>query len=338
MKGRHFMRCLVLALAFCTLFIPFQSPAAEKQITLKVANWLPMDYPQTILMGEWCKELSEKTNGKVKVNYYPAGTLVPAVQQYEAVTKGICDVGHHVPGYTPGRFPLSEVLELPQVSEGRKPRSKMINEFYRKFKPKEFDDVKVLWFYGQMPGIIATKSKPVEKLEDLKGLKMRTYGANARIMQLLGGTPVAMPFTDVYDALSRGVLDGLMGDYPGLETFKLGELLKYCTENHAAAYSAAFVVIMNKDSFNSLPPDAQKVLDQMSLEYEAKHAAMTVEVDRAGKEYMVKKGAKFFTLAKEEETKWAEKVQPMFEEYLVKMKGKGLPGDEALKFVLDFFR
>lgn len=338
MKGKNIVRVLVVAMFLCVLCIPFQSPAAEKQITLKVANWLPMEYPQTILMGEFVKELNQRMNGKVKANYYPAGTLVPAVQHYEAVTKGICDIGHHVLGYTPGRFPLSEVIELPYAYKDPRVPTKMINAFYNKFKPKEFDDVKILWFHGHTPGRISTKGKPIEKLEDLKGLKMKTYGPTARIMQLLGGTPVAMPFTDAYDSLSRGVLDGLMADYGGLETYKLGDMIKYCLEDDAAAYSAVFVVIMNKDSFNALPPDVQKVLDQMSKEYENKHADMWEVIEKNGKDYMVKKGAKIMTLSKEEEARWTEKLQPMPEEYLTKMKGKGLPGEEALKFVRGFVK
>lgn len=337
MKGKNIVRALVVAMFFCVLCIPLQSPAAEKEITLKVANWLPMQYPQTILMGEWCKELTKRANGKVKVNYYPAGTLVPAVQAYEAVTKGISDVGHHVPGYTPGRFPLSEVIDgVPRSYKDPRMPTKLVNAFYKKFKPKEFDDVKILWFHAHTPGRISTKAKPIEKLEDVKGLKMKTYGPTARIMQLLGGTPVAMPFTDAYDSLSRGVLDGLMADYGGLETYKLGDMIKYCLENDAAAYSAVFVAVMNKDTFNSLPPDVQKLIDQMSLEYEDKHADMWEVIERNGKEYMVKKGAKIMTLSKAEETRWAEKLQPMEQEYMTKMKGKGLPGEEALKFAHDF--
>jgi TRAP-type C4-dicarboxylate transport system substrate-binding protein len=183
----------------------------------------------------------------VKVNYYPAGTLVPAPQSYDAVTKGISDVGNHVLGYTVGRFPLTEVLDLPLGYPNNTVPTKLANAFYDKFKPKEFNDVKILWFHAQAPGIVHTKTKPITKLEDLKGMKMRTYGSNAKLMSLLGGTPVAMPMTDVYDALSRGVAEGLMCAYEATEGFRFGDQLKYSTENYATSYSAVFAIVMNKD-------------------------------------------------------------------------------------------
>jgi TRAP-type C4-dicarboxylate transport system substrate-binding protein len=312
--------------------------AAEKVITLKVANWFPITHQQSILLDNWCKDVEKRTNGRVKANYYPGGTLVPAAQAYDAVTKGISDVGNHVLGYTVGRFPLSEVIDLPHGYRNNTAATKLANAFYNKFKPKEFDDVKVLWFHSQGPGLVHTKSKPIHKLEDLKGLKMRTYGSNAKLMGLLGGVPVAMPMTDVYDALSRGVADGLMCSYEALEGFRTGEQIKYCTENFGTSYTACFVVVMNKNRWNSLPPDIQKTIDEMSREYIGKYEVMWDTIEKSGKQWMIKRGATIISLPKAEDARWVEKAQPVFEDYVSRMKAKGLPGAEALKFVRDFLK
>jgi TRAP-type C4-dicarboxylate transport system substrate-binding protein len=338
MKGSTVVKALVLAMFLSVLIIPIQGYAQEKVITLKVANWFPVAHKQSPLLESWGKDLEKRTNGKVKVNYYPAGTLVPAPQSYDAVTKGISDVGNHVLGYTVGRFPLTEVLDLPLGYPNNTVPTKLANAFYDKFKPKEFNDVKVLWFHAQAPGIVHTKTKPITKLEDLKGMKMRTYGSNAKLMSLLGGTPVAMPMTDVYDALSRGVAEGLMCAYEATEGFRFGDQLKYSTENYATSYSAVFAIVMNKDKWNSLPPDIQKIIDTMSKEYIEKYAAMWDDIEISGKAYLVKRGNKINTLSKEEEAKWVEKAQPIFDEYVKKMKEKGLPGDEALKFARDYLK
>jgi TRAP-type C4-dicarboxylate transport system substrate-binding protein len=338
MKGSTVVKALVLAMFLSVLIIPIQGYAQEKVITLKVANWFPVAHKQTPLLESWGKDLEKRTNGKVKVNYYPAGTLVPAPQSYDAVTKGISDVGNHVLGYTVGRFPLTEVLDLPLGYPNNTVPTKLANAFYDKFKPKEFNDVKVLWFHAQAPGIVHTKTKPITKLEDLKGMKMRTYGSNAKLMSLLGGTPVAMPMTDVYDALSRGVAEGLMCAYEATEGFRFGDQLKYSTENYATSYSAVFAIVMNKDKWNSLPPDIQKIIDTMSKEYIEKYAAMWDDIEISGKAYLVKRGNKINTLSKEEEAKWVEKAQPIFDDYVKKMKEKGLPGDEALKFARDYLK
>jgi TRAP-type C4-dicarboxylate transport system substrate-binding protein len=338
MKRSSVLKVLVIAMFLSVLVIPFQGHAQEKVITLKVANWFPVAHKQTPLLESWGKDLEKRTNGRVKVNYYPAGTLVPAPQSYDAVTKGISDVGNHVLGYTVGRFPLTEVLDLPLGYPNNTVPTKLANAFYDKFKPKEFNDVKVLWFHAQAPGIVHTKTKPITKLEDLKGMKMRTYGSNAKLMSLLGGTPVAMPMTDVYDALSRGVAEGLMCAYEATEGFRFGDQLKYSTENYATSYSAVFAIVMNKDKWNSLPPDIQKIIDTMSKEYIEKYAAMWDDIEISGKAYLVKRGNKINTLSKEEEAKWVEKAQPIFDDYVKKMKEKGLPGDEALKFARDYLK
>jgi TRAP-type transport system periplasmic protein len=335
------IRTLVLLAAAAILLSLVCSPhtmAADKVVTLKVANWFPITHKQTPLLESWCKEVEKRTNGKVKVNYYPGGTLVPATQTYDAVTRGISDVGNHVLGYTVGRFPLTEVIDLPHGYPNNTAPTKLANAFYAKFKPKEFNDVKVLWFHAQAPGLVHAKTKPIDQLDDLKGMKMRTYGSNAELMKLLGGVPVAMPMGDVYDALSRGVADGLMCAYEALEGFRIGELVKYSTENYATSYTAAFVVIMNKDTWESLSPDVQKVIDQLSVEYADKYAAMWDDIDKSGKEYMLKRGGKIISLSKEEEAKWVAKAQPLFDEYVKKMKEKGLPGEEALKFVRDYLK
>jgi TRAP-type C4-dicarboxylate transport system substrate-binding protein len=338
MKGLTIVKVLVVALFLSILVIPIQGHAQDKVITLKVANWFPVAHKQTPLLESWGKDLEKRTNGKVKVNYYPAGTLVPAPQSYDAVTKGISDVGNHVLGYTVGRFPLTEVLDLPLGYPNNTVPTKLANAFYAKFKPKEFDDVKVLWFHAQAPGIVHTKTKAINKLEDLKGMKMRTYGSNAKLMSLLGGTPVAMPMTDVYDALSRGVAEGLMCAYEATEGFRFGDQLKFTTENYATSYSAVFAIVMNKDKWNSLPPDIQKIIDTMSPEYIEKYAAMWDDIEKSGKAYLVKRGNKIITLSKEEEAKWVEKAQPIFDDYVKKMKEKNLPGDEALKFARDYLK
>ena len=338
MKRLSVVKVLVLAVFLSILVIPIQAQAQDKVITLKVANWFPIAHKQTPLLESWGKDLEKRTNGRVKVNYYPAGTLVPAAQSYDAVTKGISDVGNHVLGYTVGRFPLTEILDLPLGYPNNTVPTKLANAFYAKFHPKEFNDVKILWFHAQAPGIIHTKTKPINKLEDLKGMKMRTYGSNARLMSLLGGTPVAMTMPEVYDALSRGVAEGLMCAYEATEGFRFGEQLKYSTENFATSYSAVFVVVLNKDKWNSMPPDIQKIIDAMSPEYIDKYAAMWDDIEKSGKAYLVKRGNKIISLSKEEETRWVAKAQPIFDDYVKKMKEKGLPGEEALKFAMDYLK
>ena len=339
MKRSLGIHLFVLVLFAVTFMVASMSLAQEKAVTLKVTNWFPVGHKQDVLLQEWGKDLEKRTGGKVKVNYYAGGTLVPAAQSYDAVVKGIAQVGNHVMGYTMGRFPFSQVLDLPIGFPPGAGPTKIANEVYKKFKPKEFDDVKVLWFHAMPYGLVHTKSKPVKKLEDIKGLKLRCYGSNAKFVGLLGGAPVAMPMPDVYDALAKGVVDGLLSSYEALQGFRTGEHIKCTTENLGTAYSAAFVVAMNKKTFASLPPDVQKIVDEMSQEYIEKYGQMWTEIDAAGKEWLTQRGVEFVSLSPEEEARWYDQgAKPLVEEYVKDMKAKGLPGDEAVKFIVESFK
>jgi TRAP-type transport system periplasmic protein len=324
--------CLAVFSMFSSL-----SNAAERVTTLKVTSFLPQTDKVNGPLEEWAKELEKRTNGRVKVDFYFASTLAPPVQQYDAVMKGIADAGYHVLGYTVGRFPLSEVLDLPQSVVNWTLTSRMNNEFYKKFRPKEFDGVKVLFLHGA-GGFIFAKNKPINKLEDLKGMKMRTYGLNAKLMSLLGGTPVAMPTTELYDALSRGVVDGFTANYDVLEAQRLGEIAKYGTENRGSAWRAGWATVMNKNTFAALPKDIQTIVDQMSEEWVEKLGKMWDEMDKTGKAFGEKRGMKITALSKEEEARWAERTTPMWDDYIKRMKEKNLPGEEAVKFVQDYMK
>lgn len=331
---------LYLSILLCfaiTCMAATMSSAQDKTITIKVASWFPVDGILDNTFRDWGKDLERRAAGKVKVTYYAGGTLVPAPQTYDAVVKGITDVGNHVLGYSMGRFPFSQILDAPIGWPPHGPEATIIdNEFYKKFNQKEFDDVKVLFLHGQPGGFVHTRSKPVTKLEDLKGLRMRSYGSIAKFVGLLGAVPVAMPMTDVYDALAKGLLDGVMSNYQSLEEFRTGEYIKYTTENLHTAYGATFIVAMNKKKFASLPPDVQTIVNKMSEEYIEKWGKAWKESELSGKDWLMKRGVRFITLSKEEEDRWYEKgSKPIVDEYIKEMKAKGLPGDEAAKFLLD---
>jgi TRAP-type C4-dicarboxylate transport system substrate-binding protein len=311
--------------------------AQAKTVQLKLSTFFPPSHEHAKITAEWCKEVEKRTQGRVKARQYAGGTLTPATQTYDSVVQGVVDMGTVVLGYTMGKFPLTEVLDYPLGYRSGVQASRLMNAYYAKFKPKELDEVKVMYFHGQTPGILHTK-KPVYKLEDLKGLKIRTYGSNATMIKLLGGTPVAMPMGDAYDAISRGVCDGLAGAYEILEGWKLGEVIKYTTENYGVAYTATFLLAMNKNKWNSLSPEDQKIIEEINKEYLEKQIKVWEAIDESGKKYNAKRGNKVITLSAEENARWAAKIEPLFVDYVKNMKAKGLPGDEVLKFARDFLK
>jgi TRAP-type transport system periplasmic protein len=338
MKRSRLLQTLVLLAFVATCLTVGSAHAQDKAVQLRFSTFFPPSHPLAVITDQWCKEVEKRTSGRVKVHQYAGATLTPPAQTYDSVVQGVVDVGNIVLGYTMGKFPLTEVLDYPLGYPNGIVAHKLANAYYAKFKPKEFDDVKPMYFAGQTPGILHTKSKPVTKLEDLKGMKIRTQGSNARFMSLLGGVPVAMPMGDAYDAISKGVADGLLCADEVLKSWKIGEVVKYTTQNYASAYTSIFIVAMNKDKWNSIKPDDQKIITQINQEWIDKSAKVWEQIDEEGREFTQKRGIKVTKLTPEEDARWVAKAQPLFDEYVKKMKEKNLPGDEVLKFVRDFMK
>ncbi len=305
-----------------------------KPIELTYSIFFPAPAPQTQVATDWAKEIEKRTKGRVKITIFPGGTLTAADKCYDGVVKGISDIGMSVFAYTRGRFPLTEVADLPVGIKSGLVATKLINAYYKKFNPKELKDVKVMYLHGHGPGFLHTKTA-VEKLEDLKGMKIRCTGLAAKIVEKLGAVPVAMPMGDTYDSLKRGVVDGSMAPQESLKTWKWGEVVKFTTESWGSAYSTGFFVVMNKEKWNSLPKGVKLMIEQVNKEWIERQGKNWDDIDKAGREATLAAGNKIITLSKEENMRWAEAVKPILDGYVNNMKEKGLPGDKALKFYMD---
>lgn len=327
---------LVLFLSVCFVSFPGFS-AAQKVITMNYSNFFPAPHKHSILAEQWCKEIEKRTNGRVKIAYFPGGTLTPAAQIYDGVVKGISDIGFSCFAYTRGKFPLTEVIDLPIGLKDGTTATRLINEYYKKFKPKEIDEVKVMYLHAHGPGMLHTK-KPVNKLEDLKGMKIRATGLASKIVTALGGSPVGTTMPETYDALRTGVAEGAMAPFEALQGFKWGEVINSSTVAYGSGYSTGMFIVMNKNKWNSLPPDIQKVFTEVNEEWIEKQARAWDEIEKEGIDFTQKRGNKIIRLTKEEDARWAATVKPIVDEYVKTTKAKGLPGDEALKFCLDYLK
>jgi len=310
-----------------------QQPQQPMEMTYSI--FFPATHQHTVLAQDWAGEIAKRTKGRVKINVFPGGTLTPADKCYDGVENGISDIGMSVLGYTRGKFPLSEVIDLPLGYRSGAVATELVNAFYQKFNPKEFDKVKILYLHAHGPGFLHTKAA-VTSLEELKGLKIRCTGLAAKIVTALGGTPVAMPMGETYDALNRGVVDGSMAPMESLQGWKWGEVVKSSTEDYGAAYTTAFFVAMNKAKWDALPKDIQEIIEKVNAEWIPKTGKGWDDMDKAAREFVTARGNQVIALPAEENARWAQAVQPILDEYVKSMKEKGLPGAEALAFCQDF--
>lgn len=330
MRTKIISKAIIIA-AITGLALCHSARAADKTVELNYSMLFPAAHAHTVLIKEWADEIAKQTNGAVKFNIFPGNTLTPADQAYDGVVKGIADAAMVVASYTKGRFPLTEVIDLPLGYTSSYQATHLAKAYLDKFNPKEFSDVKILYVMAHGPGLIHT-TKPVATAEDLKGMKIRSTGTTSKIITSLGGTPVAFPLTEAYDAMQKGVVEGIICPPEALKGFRFAEVLKYTTIETGAAYSSFFCIVMNKQKWEALPKDVQAKIDRISAEYAEKTAAVWEKIEREGLEYGAAKGMKIITLSPEEDKRWATMVQPILNDYLAQTKAKGLPGDVALKF------
>ncbi|MBP1730123.1 MAG: TRAP-type C4-dicarboxylate transport system, periplasmic component [Deltaproteobacteria bacterium] len=326
----------------CFFLIAFLLPsgplhAQEKGVKLRYSNFFPPMHPISKLSDDWGKEIDKRTNGRVKVTYFPGATLTPPMQTYDSTVKGIADVGQAVMAYAPGRLPLSEVLNQPLgVSSGIQ-ATKLANAYYKKFAPKEFDDVKVMYLHGGAPCFFHTKNV-ISSIDGLKGLRIKCNAENAGIVTSLGAAPVTIPVTETYDGLQKGLLEGLLIAPEALKFFRFAEVVKTTLENYASSFMVSFFIVMNKDKWNSISKEDQQAIEKINEEWADRQGKLWVALDKEGTEYAIQKGVKFVRASKEEEARTAEKLKPVLGDYVKDKKAKGLPAEEALKFCLEYVK
>ncbi len=333
------VRFFVLLLAIAIPMFAGLSPAsAADPIKLRYSNFFPATHVQSQLAEAWCKEVEKRTNGKVKIEYYPGQTLTKANVVYDGVVSGISDLGLSVLGYTRGRFPLMEVVDLPLGYKSGVQATKVANAVYEKFRDKALTDTQVMYLHAHGPGLLHTKGKAVEKLEDIQGLKILSHGTSQKVVKALGGTPVAMPMPESYQALEKGVVDGAVYPLESNKGWKLGEVIDFVTMDFPAAYTTTFFVTMNKDKWSSLPDDVKKTIQEINLEWSPKHGQAWDEIDKEGLQFLKEKNKKIIELPPEEAKRWGEAVKPVLAEFVEEMKQKNLPGQEALDTAQQAFK
>jgi TRAP-type transport system periplasmic protein len=323
-----------LASVFILIVLIIRPVFAEKSqvVTLDFSSVLPSHDKLSLMLDDWCRDLEKRTNGQLKINFYPGGILTPAPQTFDSVMTGIADIGFAPMGVTPGRFPLAEVMEQPLGVSSARRMTQLSNDFVRAFRPKELDKVKVLFFLSASPGLLHTK-RPVRSLEDLKGMKVRCLGGTAaRVLKALGTVPIVIPTGDTYDALRKGIVDGVVAAWDSLETLKWGEILPYTTVSYYGATGAPGMVVMNLDKWNRLPPGIQETINKMSGEYAEKLSRLWDEKDQNTiKKWTAKNHISIF-LTSQEEKRWERAVRPLYDAFVREKSARGLPAAEALKF------
>ncbi len=311
----------------------FSANSWAQPIKLTYSCFFPPSHIQSILAEQWSREVEKRTSGAVKIDYFPGQTLTKANQCYDGTVEGLSDIGFAVLAYTAGRFPVMSAVDLPLGYTTGVIATKVVNDVYNHFRPKELDDTQVMYLHAHGPGLIHSKNKPILKLEDISGLKFRSHGTSADAVKSLGGTPVAKPMPETYEMLQKGVVDGAAYPLESNRGWKLGDVVRYCTANFSSAYTTSFFVVMNKNKWKALPPNVQKIIQEINAEWIVKHGEAWDSSDMIGLRYLLEQGGQIIGQDSKESARWKQAVAPVVDKYIKDMNEKGFNGKEIIDFV-----
>lgn len=339
--------CPVFILALITLMASWATAAPTKPIELKYGHHnKPLSFAQKYAQVPWVKKVEEATQGRVKITIYPSATLFKPNDAYDACVSGIADMAWGFIGLFHSRFPLTNMVSLPLLGiKDAEMGSLCMWHLYEKLPAvqKEYKDVKLLVLHTHRGGPIGT-SAPVHRLEDFKGLKIRTPGGGPLdLMKETGASPMKMSPDSIYLNMEKGVIDGWTIDPEGADGRKLQEVTKYYILPYS--YVGCFWIIMNKNKWNSLPSDIQDQIMSVSGKFGVRfHGKAWDKSALEAEEKLIreieKRGGEAVTLPPKEVAKWHELAKPIWDKEIARWENKGMPArevfDELQRFIKEY--
>lgn len=307
--------------------------AAEAEYTFKLHHFLtPMSMAHQKFLTPWAEKIEKESGGRIHIEIFPAMQLGGKPPQlFDQARKGIADITWTVGGYTPGRFPKATVFELPFMPASAEVTSMAIQEYAEQEMSDELKDVHILALHTHSPGSLHSRDKALHTGADIEGTKLRAPNkVMADAFSIFGANSVFMPVPQMPSALSKGVLDVAVLPFEVVAPLKIEELVQHHTEitGSRGLYAQFFLFSMNKGSYESLPPDLQKVIDDNSgLELAGHIGRLFDESEAVGREAAVKQGNTFYSLPEEEVQNWRQKMQPVTDDWIEDMTEEGYEGE-----------
>jgi len=300
------------------------------QTNLRFSTWhVPVSREVKTVWEPMLNELKKKSKDKVSSTLYAGGALGKAPEHYDIVAKGLSDMGYFTATFTPGRFPLTDVLSLAAWVEGKDIATDIGNAMYKRILHKEFQGVKMIELNGCIQAFLWTK-KPVRTLDDTKGMKIRTPGGHqTNYIKSIGAEPVFMPLGDVYMAMETGTVDGLVTCPPLVLAFKLHEVAKHGVVATFGCVSEG--VIMNEASWKKIPDDLKPVVEDICHNPFHTSGGLTRDVYKVMMKEITDKKVELYNLPGQEAEKWYERFRDVTRKWVADLEAKNLPAKDVVK-------
>ncbi len=307
------------------------------QTVLTVSSWVPPTHTLSETQKAWCALLERKSAGQLKCNILPRAVSNPP-GTFDAVRNGLADVSFTVQGYTPGRFVTTQIAEMPFLGNSAEPLSVAYQRLYARVPAfaAEHQGVKVLAVFTHGPGIVFNTKRPIARAEDLAGLKFRVGGGIVGdIGRAMGMNVTLKPSVENYELLSSGVMDGTLFPAESVEAFKIDRVVRYATTFPGGLYNTSFVFMMNQSTWDKLPPEQKKIVDEISGEAAARMFGRGWDqADRRGLAFMQASGVQFTAADAAFVRRVKERTAPLEEAWAQAAEGRGLK--DARKLLAEF--
>lgn len=318
--------------------IALANAAIAQDVTLRLHQFLPLTsaVPGNAI-EPWIAKVEAESNGRIKIEHYPSmqlGGSAPSL--YNQARDGVVDIIWTLQGYTPGRFPKSEAIELPFMTGDAETASRAFHQYIVENAMDEYGDTHPLVFHVHGPGWLHTND-PINTLEDIRGMKLRgPTRVITNLLEALGATAIGMPVPAVPEAVSKGVIDGAAIPWEVSVPLKMSELVS----NHAGfsgepgLYTAAFVLTMNSDSYDALPDDLKAIIDANSgPEVAALFGRALDDADIIGRQIAEERGNSIVVLDDTDREKWQAVSATVVTDWLADMETLDVDGQALIDSV-----
>ncbi|UCH21159.1 MAG: TRAP transporter substrate-binding protein [Deltaproteobacteria bacterium] len=305
------------------------SSESERAVTLKFGTWWPTVHVMNNVMERWAKEIETSTEGKIKVKYFPGGTLLNAKTGLDNLSSGIADLASISGLLFPGQLPSFQVGSMPFLFSSATHATNSLNEMIPTYFERECEvnNIKLLSVFTP-PILQFISTKQIRDVDDLKGLRIRSHGRSDEMLRLLGAIPIGLPPGELYTSLQRGIVDGVLFPLSASKAFKLQEICKHVTV--ADLYVSNVLLAMNLDIWKRLPKDIQEEIHKTAIKTANEAASAYDKSEVASYDVFKKAGAIIYKLPDNEKARWGKIIAPAVDNWVNENKSKGLPAQEML--------
>jgi TRAP-type C4-dicarboxylate transport system substrate-binding protein len=316
--------------------------ALAQEVTLRLHHFLPAaSQAHQKWLEPWAEKVEADSEGRIDVQIFPAMQLGGRPPQlYDQARDGVVDIVWTLAGNTPGRFPSLEALELPFVPHATgEVTSAAAHEFYEQNATEELSDVHVLAVFGHGHGNFYTREKTIVRPEDVEGMTIRV--PNRVINQTLanlGANPQGIPAPGVPEALSRGVVQGVVFPYEVVPALKVNELTDKvgAFTGDRSLYTAVFLFVMNNGVYEGLSDENKAVIDANSgLALATEIGAKWDEWDEIGKAAIMESGNEITLIEGDALEAWKAAGQPVIDAWIEEQNAAGRDGAALVQSARD---